>query len=145
MGRNEKPLIYFLCTGNAMRSQMAEAFLRHHAGDRYEVASAGTHPLGIVLPEVIEVMREKGIDLRAHESKAIDPETVACCAQVIDLGGRGRERIPKAYAERYVMWRVDDPYGMGGQGLREVRDEIEARVVRLLEELDAQAGASSRS
>jgi arsenate reductase (thioredoxin) len=142
MAERARPLIYFLCVGNAMRSQMAEAFLRHYAGDRYEVASAGTHPLGVVLPEVVEVMREKGFDLSAHRSEPIDPEIVACCLKVIDLGGRGRGRIPRAYAERYVEWRVEDPYGMAQGSLRAIRDEIEARVLRFIQELDEENGTS---
>lgn len=134
----KRPLVYFLCVGNAMRSQMAEAFLRHYAGDRFEVASAGTHPLGEVLPEVVEVMRERDIDITHHTSKGIDPEVVGGCVRVIDLGGRGRERIPRAYVDRYEHWRVEDPYSMGQDGLRAVRDEIEARVLRFVEGFDAQ-------
>lgn len=129
----ERPLIYFLCVGNAMRSQMAEAFLRHHAGDRFDAASAGTHPFGSVMPEVVEVMRERGIDLSAHTSDPIDPDIVSCCARVVDLGGRGRDRVPSAFAHLYEHWQVADPYRGGMEGLRKTRDLIERRVLRFIE------------
>jgi len=115
-----------------MRSQMAEGFLRFHARERFEVASAGTHPMGQVIPDVIEVMAEKGVDIRHHTSDAIDPALVERSLHIIDLGGRGRERIPAAYRARYEHWRIQDPYGMGMAGLREIRDLIEARVVEFV-------------
>lgn len=136
MHGQERPLVYFLCVGNAMRSQMAEAFLRHHAGGRFEAASAGTHPFGQVMPEVVEVMRERGIDIAHHTSDPIDPDIVSRCVHVIDLGGRGRDRIPSAFADRYAHWRIEDPYGLGMEGLRETRDRIERRVLRFIEEFD---------
>jgi len=63
--------VLILCTGNSARSQMAEGLLRHDAGDRFEVASAGTNP-SVVRPEAIAVMRELGIDITAHRSKHVD-------------------------------------------------------------------------
>ena len=66
-----KPAILILCTGNSARCQMAEGLLRHEAGDRFEVYSAGTKP-SIVRPEAIAVMREIGIDISDHRSKSVD-------------------------------------------------------------------------
>ena len=66
----DKPVILFLCTGNSARSQMAEAFLRKHAGNRYEVLSAGTEPKGIN-PLTVRVMDEVGISLDGHRSKSL--------------------------------------------------------------------------
>src|SRR5579872_7612007 len=66
-----KRRVLILCTGNSARSQMAEGLLRHDAGDRFEVASAGTRP-GSVRPEAIAVMREIGIDISGHRSKSVD-------------------------------------------------------------------------
>lgn len=131
---NERPLVYFICYGNAMRSQMAEAFLRHHAGDRFEAASAGTNPAGSVFPEVAEVMQELHIPLDGHTSDPIEPEIVAQAALIVDMSGRARERIPRAYRKKFVHWPVEDPVGAGHPLLRRVRDEIGARVRRLVDE-----------
>lgn len=120
-----------------MRSQMAEGFLRHMAGDRFRVASAGTEPMGLVLPEVVKAMQEKGIDVSGHTSDPIDPDIVAESAHLIDLGGRARSHLPKAYADKFRDWNVVDPYGLGETSLRNIRDEIERRVQALIEELDA--------
>jgi arsenate reductase (thioredoxin) len=67
----DKKQVLILCTGNSARSQMAEGLLRHDAGDRFEVESAGTKP-SAVRPEAIAAMRELGIDISAHRSKAVD-------------------------------------------------------------------------
>jgi arsenate reductase len=66
-----KKRILFLCTGNSVRSQMAEGLLRHIAGDRFEVFSAGTRPAGLN-PTAVQVMREIGIDISGHRSKPVD-------------------------------------------------------------------------
>lgn len=123
-----RPLVYFLCVGNAMRSQMAEGFLKRWAGDRFEVASAGTHPLGRVLSEVDEVMRELDIDLTEHTSNPIEAEVVEKAEIIIDLGGRGRDFIPGAFLEKYRHWNISDPYGAPMGDLRATRDEIGRRV-----------------
>jgi arsenate reductase len=68
---NIKCRILFLCTGNSCRSQMAEGLLRHLAGDRVEVTSAGTHPVGLS-PEAVAIMREIGIDISHHRSKSLE-------------------------------------------------------------------------
>jgi arsenate reductase len=67
----EKKTVLILCTGNSARSQMAEGLLRHDAGDRFEVESAGTKP-SQVRPEAIVVMKELGIDISGHRSKSVD-------------------------------------------------------------------------
>jgi arsenate reductase len=66
-----KKKILILCTANSARSQMAEGILRHDAGDKFDVASAGTRP-GNVRPEAVAVMKEIGIDISQHRSKSID-------------------------------------------------------------------------
>jgi arsenate reductase (thioredoxin) len=117
-----------------MRSQMAEAFLRHHAGDRFEAASAGTTPAGSVFPEVVEVMRELRIPLDGHTSDPIDPGLVEKAALIVDMTGRAQERIPRAYKDKYVHWPVRDPFGGDENELRRVRDEIAGRVRELVEQ-----------
>ena len=68
---SDKKRVLILCTGNSARSQMAEGLLRHDAGDRFEVESAGTKP-SFVRPEAIAVMKELGIDISGHRSKSVE-------------------------------------------------------------------------
>lgn len=117
-----------------MRSQMAEAFLRHHAGSRFEAASAGTNPAGSVFPEVVDVMTELRIDLDGHRSKGLDPKLVERAALIVDMSGRARDRIPSAYRQKLVEWDVKDPIGAGTPELRRTRDEIAERVKRLVDD-----------
>jgi arsenate reductase (thioredoxin) len=142
---DERPLIYFLCVGNAMRSQMAEAFLRHHAADRFRVASAGTNPAGAVFPEVIAVMREKGIRLDGARSKPIAADLIQEAERIIDLGGRAAAIIPAALAHKLEEWDVADPYGSPTKTLRGTRDEIERRVRALVEAMASPETHSSEA
>jgi len=71
---SDKKRVLFLCTGNSARSQMAEGLLRHDAGDRFDIESAGTKP-SRVRPEAIAAMREIGIDISNHRSKSVDEFT----------------------------------------------------------------------
>lgn len=82
-----------LCTGNSARSQMAEGLLRHDAGDRFEVFSAGVHP-SQVRPEAIAVMRELGIDLTGHRSKHVDEFAGQSFDYVLTVCDHARESCP---------------------------------------------------
>ncbi len=133
-----KPLVYFLCTGNSCRSQMAEGFARQLAGDRWEVASAGIEP-SVVHPRAIAVMAEVGIDISRHASKAIDPDRLAHAALVVTLCGDAEERCPLTPPHvRRVHWPLPDPAKASGSeaevygAFRAVRDEIGQRVQDLL-------------
>ncbi len=133
-----KPLVYFLCTGNSCRSQMAEGFARHLAGDRWEVASAGIEPSG-VNPLAIAVMAEAGIDISRQVSKAIDPDLLDRAAVIVTLCGDAEERCPVTPPHvRKVHWPLPDPAkATGGESevraaFRAVRDDIGRRVEALL-------------
>src|SRR5437867_9861330 len=88
-----KQRILILCTGNSARSQMAEGLLRHDAGDRFEVESAGTKP-GKVRPEAIAVMREVGIDISGHRSKHVDELVGQHFDYVLTVCDNARETCP---------------------------------------------------
>lgn len=133
-----KPLVYFLCTGNSCRSQMAEGFARQLAGDRWEVASAGIEP-STVHPRAIAVMAEVGIDISRHVSKAIDPDRLAHAALIVTLCGDAEERCPLTPPRvQRVHWPLPDPAKASGSDaevygtFRAVRDEIGQRVQELL-------------
>jgi arsenate reductase (thioredoxin) len=88
-----KRRVLFLCTGNSARSQMAEGLLRHLAGDRFEVFSAGTKPAGLN-PNAVKAMAELGIDISAHRSKSVDEFAGAPFAYVITVCDNAREACP---------------------------------------------------
>ena len=129
-----KPGILVLCTGNSARSQMAEGFLRHCLGGRYEVFSAGTRP-SRVRSEAIAVMREAGIDISFHHSKSVDEFAGREFAYVITVCDHARESCPVfPGATERVHWSFDDPAAVEGSAeereaaFRRVRDEIAARI-----------------
>ena len=122
--------VLFLCTGNSARSQMAEGLLRHIAGDRFEVSSAGVSPTQ-VRPEAIEVMREIGVDISQQRSKAVDDFVGREFDYVITVCDNANEQCPvfSGTANR-IHWSFDDPAAVEGDELarlavfRRVRDEI---------------------
>lgn len=133
--------ILFVCTGNSARSQMAEGFLRAYGGDRVEVLSAGMEPRGLN-PVAVEVMRETGIDISAHRSKAFSEELARTMDYVITVCGNAEERCPLLPPRiKRLHWPLEDPAQARGthQEIREVfrrsRDEVEALVRRLMAEI----------
>jgi arsenate reductase (thioredoxin) len=128
--------VLFLCTGNSARSQMAEGLLRHVAGDRFEVASAGVSPTQ-VRPEAIEAMREIGIDISNHSSKAVDEFVGREFDYVITVCDNANEQCPVFSGDTTrIHWSFDDPAAAEGDPaarlavFRRVRDEIIDRITR---------------
>lgn len=125
-----KVRVLFLCTGNSARSQMAEGWLRHLADDRFEVFSAGTHPVG-VNPGSVEAMAEVGIDISAHRSKSVAEFMTQPFDHVITVCDRAKESCPRWPGSTHLLhWSFDDPAAATGsddtrrQLFRRVRDEI---------------------
>ena len=131
------PEVLFVCIHNAGRSQMAAAFLMHHGGDRVVVRSAGTAPADTINPAVVEAMAEVGIDLAAMGAtpKRLTDAAVEASDVVITMGCG--DECPFYPGTRYLDWALDDPAGQGVDAVRPIRDEIERRVLGLLEELTA--------
>jgi arsenate reductase len=125
-----KQRVLILCTGNSARSQMAEGLLRHDAGDRFDVASAGTRP-GHVRPEAVEVMQELGIDLSSHRSKHVEEFAGQRFDFVLTVCDNARESCPvfPGHGTR-LHHAFDDPAALEGTDaerlaiFRRVRDEI---------------------
>lgn len=133
-----KQRVLFLCTGNSARSQMAEALLRHMAGDRFEAASAGTHPAGLN-PMTVVTMQEMGIDVRHHRSKHVEEFVGQPFAYVITVCDRAKESCPVLPAVYKILhWPFDDPAAASPERrldeFRRVRDEIADRIRGLLSE-----------
>jgi arsenate reductase (thioredoxin) len=130
------PRAYFVCIGNAGRSQMAQALYERMGG---EARSAGSHPEHELHPEVIEVMRELGVDLSDRRPRGIEQDDVEWADVVVTMGcGDACPYIP---GKRYLDWELEDPAGRPVEEVRAIRDEIAARVAKLADELDrAEAG-----
>ena len=126
--------VLFVCVQNAGRSQMAEALFARVAGGAHEARSAGSAPAAHVHAEVVEVMRELGIDLSARVPRAFAREDAEWADVVVTMGcGDACPFIP---GKRYIDWELDDPAGRGAAETRIIRDEIAALIDQLLSELD---------
>jgi arsenate reductase (thioredoxin) len=128
----EKKRVLILCTGNSARSQMAEGLLRHDAGERFAVESAGTKP-GIVRPEAIAAMKELGIDISGHRSKHVDEFEGQKFDYVITVCDHAKESCPVFFgAAKRLHQSFDDPAASEGPEeerlalFRRVRGELRA-------------------
>ena len=128
------PEVLFVCVHNAGRSQMAAGFLRHLAGDRVVVRSAGSMPADRVNPAVIEIMAERGIELGDVTPKKLSTDHVAASDVVVTMGCG--DACPTMPGKRYLDWELADPAGKGAAEIRPVRDEIERLVRDLLADLE---------
>ncbi|MBD8869959.1 arsenate reductase ArsC [Nocardioides donggukensis] len=128
-----RPSVLFVCVHNAGRSQMAAGWLRHLAGDRVEVRSAGSQPAEGVNPAAVEAMREVGIDLGAATPRVLTTEAVELSDVVITMGCG--DACPFFPGKRYEDWVLEDPAGRGLEAVRPIRDEIRTRVEALLASL----------
>ena len=134
MGNKER--VIFLCTGNSARSQMAEAFLRKYAGDRFEVHSAGLEPKGIN-PFTISVMDEIGISLEGHESKYMKEYLAKTHFHYLfTVCSNAENNCPRTFLDsgKHEHWDFEDPAAFEGTDdekmarFREIRDLIGARI-----------------
>ncbi|WP_349259960.1 arsenate reductase ArsC [Jatrophihabitans sp.] len=112
---------------------MAQGWLRHLAGDRIEVRSAGSAPGDAINPVAVQAMAEVGIDITAERPKILTVEAVQDSDAVITMGCG--DTCPIFPGKRYEDWELTDPAGQGIDVVRRVRDEIRARVETLLAEL----------
>jgi arsenate reductase len=127
--------VLFVCVQNAGRSQMAEALFTRAAAGAHEARSAGSSPAERVHAEVAEVMRERGVELAERVPKRLERADAEWADVVVTMGcGDACPYIP---GRRYVDWELDDPHGRPLERVREIRDEIDARVAVLVRELES--------
>lgn len=131
---SSKPKVLFLCTGNSARSQMAEGYLRHVAGDEFEPLSAGIEPKGLN-PLAVEAMNEIGIDISNQNSKDVVSFLGQYIPYIVTVCDNARERcpiFPRSF--KFLHWSFDDPAAAQGSReeklavFRRVRDEIAHRI-----------------
>ena len=135
----EKKRVLILCTGNSARSQMAEGLLRHLAGDRFEVFSAGVEAT-FVRPQAITVMSEMGIDISQHRSKSVDEFLDTRLDYVITVCDHANQRCPVFGAVIRIHWSIDDPVVGGSaemrlEAFRRARDELQRRLQSFVDDL----------
>ncbi len=137
----DKKMIYFLCTGNSCRSQIADGFMRLLGSDKYEVKSAGLEAHGLN-PRAVQVMKEAGVDISGHTSDVIDPEILNRADYVVTLCGHADEHCPVISNPNVVKWHwgFEDPAKATGtedeimEQFRNVRDAIKDRISKFVEE-----------
>jgi len=130
---DQKPSVLFVCVHNAGRSQMAAGYLRHFAGDRIEVRSAGSVPAEHINPIAVEAMGEDGIDITGEQPMVLTNEAVQDSDVVITMGCG--DACPFFPGKRYEDWELDDPAGQGIESVRPIRDEIKTRIQALVTDL----------
>ncbi len=139
---NNLPHILVLCTGNSCRSQIAEGYLKHYAGDRFSVHSAGSDPVEQVNPYAIEVMAEEGIDISQekpkHLKEFLGKLAIRYLIIVCDGANESCPRIFPGMSEK-LFWPFDDPAHFQGDKqetlveFRRVRDQIKSQILTWLE------------
>jgi arsenate reductase (thioredoxin) len=135
--RDGKPVVLFLCTHNAGRSQMALGFFTRLAGDRAVAWSGGSEPGTEINSSAIAAMAERGIDITAEYPKPWTDEIVRAADVVITMGCG--DACPVFPGKRYENWDLDDPAGLTVDAVRPIRDDIERRVRVLLDQLNVTA------
>ena len=128
-----EPEVLFVCVHNAGRSQMAAGLLSLRSGGRVHVRSAGSAPADEINPAVVEAMNEIGVDMAQEFPKPLTDEVVRA-ADVVITRGCG-DACPVYPGKRYEDWELQDPAGLDLESVRPIRDEIDARVQRLIAEL----------
>lgn len=128
-----KPSVLFVCVHNAGRSQMAAGWLIHLAGDRIEVRSAGSAPADRINPVAVAAMSEAGVDITREQPKILTIDAVRESDVVVTMGCG--DACPIFPGKRYEDWKLDDPAGQGIEAVRPIRDEIRARIEKLIEKL----------
>jgi len=127
--------ILFVCVENAGRSQMAEAFANHYGKGKLVASSAGVMLADRVNPVVVEAMKEKGIDISMKKPKLLTTRMVEEADRVITMGCSVEKFCPAPLLKNVIDWGLEDPKGKSIEKVRQIRDEIEKRVLKLISEL----------
>jgi protein-tyrosine-phosphatase len=127
--------VLFVCVGNAGRSQMSQALFERAAEGRHTADSAGTRPGKHVHPEVVEVMREEGIDLSRRQPTKLERQAAEAADIVVTMGCG--DECPYVPGTRYIDWDLPDPMSRPIEEVRGTRDEINRRVRALVADLDS--------
>jgi len=131
----EMKRVLFVCVENAGRSQMAEAFANHYGKGKLVASSAGVMLADKVNPVVVEVIKEKGIDISMNKPKLLTTKMAQEADKIIAMGCSVEKYCPAPLLKNVVDWGLEDPKGKPIEKVREIRDEIEMKVLKLIEEI----------
>jgi len=127
--------VLFVCVENAGRSQIAEAFTNHYGKGKLTAQSAGNKPADKVNPVVVEVMKEKGFGISMNKPKLLTFQMAQDSDLIVTMGCNDQGICPGPFFKTTVDWELEDPKGKPIEKVREIRDEIERRVKKLITEL----------
>jgi len=133
--KKRKSKIVFICVENARRSQMAQGFAEALGKGELEVYSAGSRPSSSIDPMVIEVMKEKGIDLSGKRPKSLNELPPVEMDYLVTMGCE--ETCPAVLTKKIIEWEIPDPKGKSTDDIRKIRDMLEVKVKMLLEEVES--------
>jgi arsenate reductase (thioredoxin) len=128
-------IILFVCVENAGRSQMAEGFFNKSAPEGYRAVSAGTKPVSQINPDVIDVMRQVGIDISNQKSKEITEDMMRNSFKTVNMGCMDKESCPTLFLPNVIDWNLEDPKDKPIEKVREIMHEVEQRVKELVASL----------
>ena len=128
--------VLFVCVENAGRSQMAEAFFRKFAPNRFNVSSAGTAPSSELNPVVIQVMKEIGIDMVNQSPTLLSDFMIENSFKTINMGCMDKESCPSLFVRDILDWNISDPKEKSLDEVREIRDKIKSEVITLIKSLE---------
>ena len=128
-----KKTVLFVCVQNAGRSQIAEGFFRKYAPKDYETISAGTVPTSQINPIAVEVMKEVGVDISNQKPKDLTEDMMRNSAIIVNMGCMDDKYCPALFLPKVIDWGIEDPTDKPIEKVREIRDEIEKRVLEIIE------------
>jgi len=131
----EMKRVLFVCVENAGRSQMAEAFANHYGKGKLIASSAGVMLADRVNPVVVEVMKEKGIDISMNKPKLLTTKMAEEADRIITMGCSVEKFCPAPLFKNVIDWRLEDPKGKPIDKVRKIRDKIEVKVLKLIAEI----------
>ena len=128
--------ILFVCVENAGRSQIAEAFFRKYAVDKFNVISAGTSPSSKLNPVVIQVMKEIEIDMTTQYPKELSDSMISNSSKTVNMGCMDKESCPSLFVKDVLDWDICDPKEKSLEEVRIIRDKIKSEVMNLIKTLE---------
>jgi protein-tyrosine-phosphatase len=134
--------VLFVCVGNCVRSQMAEAIARHSASDVIAAESAGIRPLGFIDPTAKSVLEQRGISMDGQFSKGLHSHALQKADLIVNMSGVASEKLFHGHA--YEDWPIPDPFGESSDTHCRTCDEIESRIKELAARLRGRNGTAAR-
>ena len=130
---SNKNTILFVCVQNAGRSQMAEGFFRKYAPKGFDCHSAGTVPTSQINPIAVEAMKEVGIDISNQKPKDLTEDMMRNATTIINMGCMDEKFCPALFLPKVIDWGIEDPKDKSIEKVRKIRDEIEKRVLEIID------------